>query len=463
MKKRKKNRVGVNDANFIIEKLRAEVFAVPLLKQEHILKYFHEIDTLMSAVMRHLLSNSSIIRQHIYNTILKVASGNTYGRNIYEKGNVDKVELEKERLLKPILKKMEKKFLERSFDFMWLCSSGSISRLQDSFAKADFIRGIYEECIDIFIESTQDYKKLNIEASALLIKIRKTYNMRIMEDYDKVLQKIRKIENNIQIENYTLFGLISFVEDSVTKIAKLKTEIINPYLRIVYSISKNLSKNNDQLLDNFQNGTLGLLKAISCYSVKRESTFSAAAKWWIRQMILLTIKEDANFVKLPISTWQAYTILEKARVKLEAQGKDTEENLAALTKMPLAKVRNIYESVKVSQVYSLNRTFDDEEKLNLTSVLTDAKTLLADTNREAVMEIVLENLQKLPKDILISIALNFGMVDILPQTLLPEDKAVKLEAIRQLCHKNKILFKPFEITKCHLKIISLEDKKQATA
>ena len=446
----KKKKSSVNQGNILIEKLRTEVFDIPLLKQDKIFQLFVKADKTISPVVHLLLINSEIVRSHVYGTMLKVASSNTYGRNIFEKGGPDKELAEAEKKAKPILKKVEVEFLERAFGFMWACAREEKFKIPPAFEKAMFIRGIYEECINLFLDNVKGYKELNNQASRLIIE--RSYEPKLIDQYATILKKLRDTEKKIGIGDTNIYGLILMTEEVIQKFSALKEQILNPYLRIVYSTAKKCSKTKDQLLDNFQNGTLGLLRAVSCYSTKRPTTFSAVAKWWIRQMILLTIKEDANFVKLPISTWQAYTVLEKARAKLESQGKDTEKELSDLTKMPISKIRNVYDSVKVSQVYSLNRTFDDEDKLNLTGVLIDKDATAEDAIEEKVKS-VFEIMKDIPKEVIISISLLYGAVDALPQTISLDDGEIYIEAIRQLCYKNYIQFIPNEAPTPHLRLV----------
>ena len=80
-------------------------------------------------------------------------------------------------------------------------------------------------------------------------------------------------------------------------------------------------------------------------------------------MMLLSIKEDTNFVKLPVSTWQSYTQLEKAKSKIGAQDEDIDAIAKAANISP-KKAKAVYDTVKTAQVYSLNRTYDQDEKLS---------------------------------------------------------------------------------------------------
>ena len=128
------------------------------------------------------------------------------------------------------------------------------------------------------------------------------------------------------------------------------------------------------MLDNFQNGSIGLIRAISCYSTKRKACFASVAKYWIKQMMLLSITEDANFVKLPVSTWQTYTQLEKAKLK-SGLSDDCIDEIAKAAKKPLKKAKAVYYTVKIAQVYSLNRTYDIDEKLTLEDIMTNEDRL----------------------------------------------------------------------------------------
>lgn len=363
----------------ILKDLRKLVFSVPLLHQEEVSKYFNQIDQCVFPTVYSILDTSMVYFEEVVQVVIKVAAGNTYGKNIYEKGNPDdETEMSKRTDLRGTYKPHEIRFLKNSYNLFRLFAhkttqdnnpeyKGTLPvTIKKAMTESAFIRGVYEDIISDFVNYTKHYDELHW--LALDAKIRQDH-----DEYHRLTDIMILIDRKLKL-NKSAYYMTREARRIYQKYMELRASIITPYLRSVYSTAKKTARNPHQMLDNFQNGSIGLMRAVSCYSVKRLASFASVAKWWIKQMMLLSIKEDANFVKLPVSTWQAYTQLEKARNKVGAAEPDLEA-IAKEAKMPLKKVKAVYYTVKISQVYSLNRTYDAEEKLTLEDIMTNEDRL----------------------------------------------------------------------------------------
>jgi len=241
----------------------------------------------------------------------------------------------------------------------------------------------------------------------------------------------------MKFRDQSSYSVIRDAEQAHKRYIEIRSIIIAPYLRSVFSLAKNLGKNVHQTLDNFQNGSIGLIRAVSCYSTVRPTSFSSVAKGWIKQMMLLSIKEEANFVKLPIATWQAFTSMEKIRQKAGVEIEDYDGIAKAVAKIAgketadkaaLDKVRNIYEAVKLSQVFSINKTYDQNEKLTLEDVIPDEK----EDDSDAIINELREYIDKahlcsLEKKV---IALTHGIADIIVSKPLKEEDVEKEKLVQ---------------------------------
>lgn len=371
-----KGPVGGSDEQ-ILKDLRKLVFSVPLLHQEEVAKLFNQIDQCVFPTVYSILDTSMIYFEEVIQVLIKVAAGNTYGKNIYEKGGHE--EPPKRTDLRGTYKPHEIKFLKNSYNLYRLFAHNFTKEKNPDYDKtlavttekamteSQFIRGVYEDILSDFVNYTKHYDELHW--LALQAKLKDDH-----DEYHRLTSIVILIDEKLKL-NKSGYYIARESRRIYYKYMELRAQIITPYLRSVYSTAKKTAKNSHQMLDNFQNGSIGLMRAVSCYSVKRLASFASVAKWWIKQMMLLAIKEDANFVKLPVSTWQAYTQLEKARQAALNIAEDNIEAIAKAAKMPLKKAKTVYHTVKIAQVYSLNRTYDSEEKLTLEDIMTNEDRL----------------------------------------------------------------------------------------
>lgn len=402
-----------NSEDQLLRDLRKDIFTIPLLKQEDLVPLFHQLDDVIVTMVNKILASSLTMRSRIVDVMVKVAAGNTYNKNIYEKET------------STLNEKRSSTYKEHEIDFMNRCYNflrevGNKDHLDKELAEPQFIRGVYEEILEEFVELTKEYTSNHHMA----------LQARLLNDtdrYTKHLSNCVAIENKLQFKDQLGYSVIRDAEQAHKKYIEIRSVIIAPYLRSVFSLAKNLGKNVHQILDNFQNGSMGLIRAVSCYSTIKPTSFSSVAKGWIKQMMLLRIKEEANFVKLPIATWQSFTAMEKVRQKNGCEIDDY-DCIAKANKTTPEKVKTVYESVKMSQVFSINKTYDQNEKLTLEDVIPDEKEssddLIIGELREYIDKASLQSAEKKV------IALIHGIADIIVNKRLSEEDIEKERLIQ---------------------------------
>lgn len=184
----------------------------------------------------------------------------------------------------------------------------------------------------------------------------------------------------------------------------------------------------------FQNGSFGLLRAVSSYDHVSNARFVGHARWWIRQSMLLYLKEDSNIIRVSSNTWQHYAKLEDVRRKHESQhGPIDNESLSKVSGYSKAHVDAIYSMVRASQVRSLDypiRPDGSTTLINFVDVSTDKGP--SDYTVSDSVNVLLGNL---PSNLRNLVCLNFGLTEYVDQELDPEQ--VEVERKKQQTYARK--------------------------
>ena len=143
------------------------------------------------------------------------------------------------------------------------------------------------------------------------LKIAKQITNRETKSLDKYLQEIGKLDLITMEEEVQLAVRIRGGDEiAIQKLAKAN-------LRFVVSVAKQYQNNGLSLGDLINEGNLGLIKAASRFDETRGFKFISYAVWWIRQMILQALAEQARVVRLPLNRVSALHKLSKAFSQLE--------------------------------------------------------------------------------------------------------------------------------------------------
>jgi RNA polymerase sigma factor (sigma-70 family) len=289
-----------------------------------------------------------------------------------------------------------------------------------------------EESLEIFFDRIENYETL----SEKLKEAAACHSL----DYLRYEQEMTCLLNSLGLEfgdHTRLDNLIPEMETLWSDYLDLRDQVVSPYFRLVYSIADGFSQSDSQTLDNFQNGLIGLLRAYKCYTPSRFAAFSLVAEQWIKQSILLHIKTEVNFIKLPIANWHSYQKLEKIKNKIEQRTNREAQpaEIALEAKMAVDKVKKIYENVKLAKVLSLNvPTANEEEQSDgpawaLESV-TDEKNVQDALEAEAEYQTVRRVVCQFDVEETIIFAFISGCLDLIENSELSKTDIEK-ETIRQ--------------------------------
>lgn len=107
-------------------------------------------------------------------------------------------------------------------------------------------------------------------------------------------------------------------------------QLMTSNLRLVTSIAKKYLNRGLDLEDLLQEGSLGLMKAITKFDYTLGNKFSTYATWWIRQAITRAIADQARTIRIPVHMVETINKLSKTeRQLMQELGRDpTPEELS---------------------------------------------------------------------------------------------------------------------------------------
>jgi RNA polymerase sigma factor (sigma-70 family) len=207
----------------------------------------------------------------------------------------------------------------------------NIKETKDLLRRMYWVRAMFEELAEDFLRITDGYKGMCADEAILCASLRpalgaKLGSIRLGKD---------AIERATGLSQERLYGTISGVRYHYDRYLELRNIIIQPYLRLVFAEAGKLSGDQRSIFEDvFQSGVFGLIRAISTFFLSRQTYFSAYARWWIRQAILLSLKEEVSFFRIPSAVWHVYNKLERGE-KVDENSEKIRQYVSVIKLVPI--------------------------------------------------------------------------------------------------------------------------------
>ncbi len=264
-----------------------------------------------------------------------ISSGILEG-NLQKNINRDDFETAKKKFLKELSSKKRKKNKVIAEDILIYFDRFSLSNEEYS----EIFSWLNDNGIEIdknpFISNNkEDLQELKSNVASKIDYIVNDVNSPVSSTRDKVDDGIKSFLNVLGSSKM----LTSQEEQEIGKMLDSKDNTIREYainqlmtsnLRLVTSIAKKYLNRGLDLEDLLQEGSLGLMKAITKFDYKLGNKFSTYATWWIRQAITRAIADQARTIRIPVHMVETINKLSKAeRQLMQEYGRDpTPEELA---------------------------------------------------------------------------------------------------------------------------------------
>lgn len=407
--------------------IKEKTFSVRMSDQEADTKNFNDLDELLYKALFVIINASPKLCYNLVDIIIEVMAGTSRNKNIYSKFKYSPSEERSNALIKD----RDLYFINNCMLFInsLAVKSPNSKQIVKLIKNASFLRIIIEGIVLKFDNFYKDYIKNTIHSVIIQNKIQEKGNQEpvqeLWSDYFQTIDKLKDVEDYIGIKREKLYGIFLQVREIILLIDKINDEITLPYLRVVYSVAKKITKDLSKFKVNYQNGATGLLYAKGCFDQQREKSFGAYARLWVRQAVLIGIKLD-NFIKLPLNVWRSHAEIEKKLPQRYNIDDAPEDVLKEITDKNITHINKIRQNIKLAKPFSLDHVVNEEsntqKEITLSDKLSDESL---NENTDNVM--VRESINLLTYFERSVICLYFGMIDLLPEKSILFGKECKIK------------------------------------
>ena len=156
--------------------------------------------------------------------------------------------------------------------------------------------------------------------------------------------------------------------------------------RLVIKIVFKYLRRKVEFVDAFQEGCIGLTKAIEKFNLSKEFNFSTYAYWWIRQAITRSIADQSRLIRIPVHMNEKLNKFKRIQNELYKQ-LNREPSIEELAKAMHCKEDTILELLQFSHdAVSFNTKINDEDDTELVDFIGSETDIESDFDSNSFQE-----------------------------------------------------------------------------
>ncbi|MBR2587806.1 MAG: sigma-70 family RNA polymerase sigma factor [Bacilli bacterium] len=244
-----------------------------------------------------------------------------------------------------------------------------------------------------------DYKPLSRKREINLIKKSK------LSYYDYVDDELKEKYLNYYFEQFPVFKekyeksnekeklLEEAIENSIT----YREFFVKNNNKLVYSIVKKFPKTGDKFEDLYQEGMMGLIKALEKYDVDSGNKFSTYAIWWIREAIIRYFHNTSRRIRIPMNLSEDLYRLKKCRESLEIKlGREpSNDEIIQTLNITNEKLQKLLEVEYNAAPFNLDDPLSNETNKTLGDCISDGTCFTDQVDDNYSFAVLLEEIEKL--------------------------------------------------------------------
>ena len=228
--------------------------------------------------------------------------------------------------------------------------------------------------------------------------------------------------------------LVAELSAALTEYRTLRDEMVRANVRLVSVLARRYRHPTLSFLDLFQEGTIGLLRAVEKYDPERNIKFSTYATWWIWQQLGRAADTQGALIRTPVHWNQLRRRVSRDARTLagENDGPLSREDLAAANGMDRARLETMAQAFQfVSTDAPLS---DDDDRILETMLAADGIEPEEQAFKAGLRERLEVALRQLPEREHMILRQRFGLDHDASETLeeIGARLAVSRERVRQL-------------------------------